>query len=72
MVVPHCDCHFPFFACYNFEVYFSKDEIVNNSSKLTLNTCHNPLSVAVASNIPVYESGVYFVRKRSEEQLVQK
>ena len=24
IVVPHCNPHFPFFACYNFEAYFSK------------------------------------------------
>ena len=39
---------------------------------LIMNSCHVPFSVAVASNIPGHESGVYFVPKRSEEQLVQK
>ena len=39
---------------------------------LTLDACHIPLSVAVASNIPGYKSGVCFVTKGSEEELVQK
>ena len=39
---------------------------------LTLDACHIPLSVAVASNIPGYESGVCFVMEGSEEELVQK
>ena len=39
---------------------------------LTLDACHFPLSVAVASNIPGYESGVCFVTEGSEERLVQK
>ena len=71
IVVPHCDRHFPFFACYDFEAYFSKKQI-SNSPILTLDTCHIPLSVAVASNIPGYESGVCFVTEGSEEELVQK
>ena len=71
IVVPHCDRHFFFFACYDFEVHFSKKHI-SNSSMLTLDACHIPLSVAVASNIPGYESGVCFVMEGSEEELVQK
>ena len=39
---------------------------------LTLDACHLPLSVAVASNIPGYELGVCFVTEGSEERLVQK
>ena len=62
IVVPHCDRHFPFFACYDFEAYFSKKQI-SNSSMLTLDACHIPLRVAVASNVPGYESGVCFVIK---------
>ena len=71
IVVPHCDRHFVFFACYDFEAYFSKKQI-SNSSMLTLDACHIPLSVAVASNIPGYESGVCFVTEGSEKELVQK
>ena len=41
IVVPHCDHHFPFFACYDFEAYFSKKQI-SNSSMLTLDACHIP------------------------------
>ena len=37
-----------------------------------LDTCHLPLSVAVASNIPGYESGVCFVTEGDEELSVQK
>ena len=71
IVVSHCERHFPFFACYDFEAYFSKSEIFNNSM-LTLDACHLPLSVAVASNIPGYESGVCFVTEGSDERLAQK
>ena len=71
IVVPNCDRHFPFFACYDFEAYFSKKQI-SNSPMLTLDTCHIPLSVAVANNISGYESGVCFVTEDSEEELVQK
>ena len=71
IVVSHCDRHFPFFACYNFEAYFLKSEMFNNSM-LTVDACHLPLSVAVASNIPGYESGVCFVTEGSDERLVQK
>ena len=71
IVVLHCDRHFPYFACYDFEAYFSKSKIFNNSM-LTLDTCHLPLSVAVTSNIPGYESGVCFVTEGSDECLVQK
>ena len=39
---------------------------------LTLDACHLLLSVAVASNIPGYESGVCFVTKGDKKRLVQK
>ena len=39
---------------------------------LTLDVCHLPLSVAVASNIPGCESGVCFMTEGSEERLVEK
>ena len=39
---------------------------------LTLDACHLPLSVAVASNMPGYETGVCFVTEGSEERLVEK
>ena len=71
VVVPHCDRHFPFFACDDFEAYFLNKQI-SNSSMLTLDACHTPLSVAVASNVFGYESDVCFVTEWSEEELVQK
>ena len=71
ILVPHCDRHFLFFACYDFEAYLSKKQI-SNSSMLTFGACHIPLSIAVASNVPGYESGVCFVKEGSEEELVQK
>ena len=70
IVVPHCDRHFFFFACYDFEVYFSKKQI-SNSVILTLDASHIPLSFAIASNVPGYKSGVCFVTEGSEEELVQ-
>ena len=39
---------------------------------LTLDACDIPLSVAIVSNVPGYESGVCFVTEGSEEELVQK
>ena len=48
--VPHCDRHFPFFACFDFEVYFSEGQICN-SFLLILEVGHLPLSVAIASSI---------------------
>ena len=39
---------------------------------LSLDTCHIPLSVAVASNAPGYKSGVCFITEENEEELVQK
>ena len=70
-VVPHCDGHFSFFACYDFEACFSKKQF-SNRFMLTLEACHIPLSVAVASKVPGYESGVCFVTEGSEKELVQK
>ena len=39
---------------------------------LTLDACHLSLSIAIASNIPGYESGVCFVMEGCEERLVKK
>ena len=39
---------------------------------LTLDACHLPLCVAVASNGPGYESGVCFMTEGSEVRLVEK
>ena len=38
---------------------------------LTLDACHVPLNVAVASNVPGHESGICFVTEGSEEQFMQ-
>ena len=34
---------------------------------LTLDACHVSLSVAVASNVPGYKSGICFVMEESDE-----
>ena len=39
---------------------------------LTLDACHIPLSVLVASNVPDYKSAVCFVTEGIEQELVQK
>ena len=70
VVVLHCNRHFPFFACFDFKMYFSKHQ--SSSFMLTLDAGHFFLSVVITSNIPGYESGVCFVTKGSEKGLVEK
>ena len=69
--VPLKDRYFPFFCCFDFEAYFSKEEMPKNGKKLKFEARHIPLSVAVASNIPQFKSAVCFVSDGDSEKLVK-
>ena len=67
--VPPEDRHYPFFACFDFETFFSKENLPSSGPKLSYEVRHVPMSVAIASCIPGKEDPVCFV---SEGDLVKK
>ena len=69
--IPKTDRMFPFFACYDFESFFTKNDLPGNGPKLTFETKHHVLSVAISSNVPRFDEGKCFVSDGNEKQLVQ-
>ena len=59
--VPSNERCFPYFACYDFEAYFSQENLPGNGAKLSFEARHVPYSVGIATNIPNSENGVCFV-----------
>ena len=70
--VPANERFSPYFACYNFEAFFSQENVPGSGPKLSLEPRHVPLSVAIATNMPNFVNGVCFVTNGDENDLVQK
>ena len=47
--VPPEDRHYPFFACFDFEAFFSKENLPSSGPKLSYKVRHVLMSVAIAS-----------------------
>ena len=67
--VPPEDKHYPFFACFDFEAFFFKENLPSSGPKLSYEIRYVPMSVAIASCIPGKKDPVYFV---SEGDLAKK
>ena len=70
--VPPEDRHYPFFACFDFEAFFSKENLPSSGPKLSYEVRHVPMSVAIASCIPGKKDRVCFVSKEDEGDRVKK
>ena len=70
--VPANERFFPYFGCYDFEAYFSQENLPGNGPKLSFEASHVPLSVSIATNVPTFENGVCFVTNGDQNDLVQK
>ena len=66
------DRHFSYYAVFDFESYFIKEEIRYSSERLVFEARHKPLSVAISSNIPGYTEAVCFITQREDDDLVRK
>ena len=64
---------YPFRATYDFECYFTKDDLPSGKgTKTTYIAKHIPLSFSVASNIPGYEDAKCFITDGDPQALVDK
>ena len=70
--VPANERFFPYFACNDFEAYFSQENLPGNGPKLSFKARHVPFSVGIATNVPNFENGVCFVTNGDENDFVQK
>ena len=64
--------HYPFYACFDFECYFSTESLPKNGEMLSFAARHVPLSVGIASNISGYEEAVCYISDGDESDLVKK
>ena len=62
--------YFPYRATFDFECFFTGDNLPANSDKLQWSARHVPLSVSVASNVPGYEPALCFVTDGDADKLV--
>ena len=70
--VPPNDRHFPYFACFDYESLFNKENLPQNAQQLTNEARHVALSFGVSSNIPGFTDGVCHVSSGDENKLVTK
>ncbi|GFR68008.1 hypothetical protein ElyMa_003720600 [Elysia marginata] len=67
------DFVYPFRATYDFECYFTKENLPSTSTSKTSYTArHVPLSVSVCSNVPDFESPVCFISEGDPQALVDR
>jgi len=59
--IPFNDRHYPYYACFDFECYFSQEHLPKNGEKLIFEAYHIPMIVGIASCIPGYEQPVCYV-----------
>ena len=70
VVVSDSFCFYPYRATFDFECFFTGDNLPANSDKLQWSARHVPLSVSVASNVPGYEPALCFVTDGDADKLV--
>ena len=63
---------YPYRITYDFESYFSKEDLPQASEKLTWEAKHIPLSVSICSNVPGYKQPQCFVIEGDPQELVSK
>ena len=61
---------YPYRATFDFECFFTGDNLPANSDKLQWSARHVPLSVSVASNVPGYEPAQCYVTDGDSDKLV--
>ena len=61
---------YPYRATFDFECFFTGNNLPANSDKLQWSARHVPLSVSVASNVPGYEPALCFVTDGDADKLV--
>ena len=73
--VPPEDRHYPFFACFDFEVFFffSKENLPSTGPKLSYEVRYVLMSVATASIVSMEKKTLFVLyRKKNEGGLVNK
>ncbi len=70
--VPEADRYYPYRATYDYECYFSKEDLPNSSKKLTWEARHIALSVSVCSNVPDHDTPVCYISEGDTTALVEK
>ena len=66
------DHHFPYYACFDFESLFDKQNLQQNAQQLTYEARHVSLSFGVSSNVPGFTEGVCYVSSGDENELVKR
>ena len=70
--IPPNNRHFPYYACFDFESLFDKQNLPQNAQQLSYEARHVLLSFGVSSNIPGFTEGVCYVSSGDENELVTK
>ena len=70
ITVPEALRFYPFRATFDFECFFTGDNLPANSDKLQWSARHVPLSVSMASNVPGYEPAQCYITDGDSDKLV--
>ena len=71
IVVDEALRYYPYRATFDFECYFTGDNLPPDTDHVQWSARHIPLSVSVASNVPGYEPALCFVTDGDADKLVE-
>ena len=71
IVVDEALRYYPYRATFDFECYFTGDNLPADTDHVQWSARHVPLSVSVASNVPDYEPALCFVTDGDADKLVE-
>ena len=71
IVVDEALRYYPYRATFDFECYFTGDNLPADTDHVQWSARHVPLSVSVASNVPGYEPALCFVTDGDADKLVE-
>ena len=71
IVVDEALRYYPYRATFDFECYFTGDNLPADTDHIQWSARHVPLSVSVASNVPGYEPALCFVTDGDADKLVE-
>ena len=69
--VPKQDRFYPYRACYDFEAYLARENLLKNGPKLVFEARHVSMSVGIASNVPGFEEEKCFTTSDDEKELIR-
>lgn len=64
--------HYKYFATFDFESFFTQEQLPNNTEKLTWENKHQPLSASICSNVPGFTEPQCLITNGDSHDLLER